>query len=184
LDWAEQKGELPSTMVQNWRNASTKVLEIEGDDWRDMNVITLDLDAHLDRFTVLKRTSYTEGSMSAYKSRTKTAIEAYRKWQANPGSSEWKPKAGSPRTGKAGSEPKAPKSTTVPSVQTSVTSVGQITGTAAVTFIDYPFPLRPGVQVRIALPDDLTGKEAARVARFVESLAITEQLQITSGNNG
>lgn len=68
LEWAEKKGELSVTTVQNWRNASTKVLEIE-DNWRDLDLVALDLDALLDRFQTLKRTSYTNGSMAAYRSR-------------------------------------------------------------------------------------------------------------------
>jgi hypothetical protein len=45
LDWAEKKGELPASTVQNWRIASTKVLEIEHD-WQELNVVDLDLEAH------------------------------------------------------------------------------------------------------------------------------------------
>lgn len=52
---------------------------------------------------------------------------------------------------------------------------------ARAPLIEYPFPLRPGVQARIALPEDLTEKDAKRLARFVESLAFSEQLAITAG---
>jgi hypothetical protein len=47
--------------------------------------------------------------------------------------------------------------------------------------------LRPGLRALIALPEDLTEKEARRVARFVESLAfsdqvsVSDQLSITTG---
>jgi hypothetical protein len=47
------------------------------------------------------------------------------------------------------------------------------------SLIEYPFPLRPGVQARLALPEDLTEREAKRLARFVESLAVSEQPAIT-----
>jgi hypothetical protein len=39
--------------VQNWRNASIKALAIE-DNWRDMNVVDFDLEAHLSRFSDLE----------------------------------------------------------------------------------------------------------------------------------
>jgi hypothetical protein len=184
LDWAEKKGELPSSMIQNWRNASTKVLEIE-DDWQNLNVVQFDLDEHINRFQILKRTNYTNGSMGAYKSRTRTAIEAYRKWLANPGSTEWKPKAGTPRTARSG-EPKStvkkstaaePVSTVDIAPPTGDVSGGHVPNRAAM--VEYPLPLRPGVQARLWLPEDLTEKEAKRVARFAESLAFTEQLAIT-----
>ena len=68
LDYAEKKGEVPTATVQNWRGASLKALEIE-DDWRDMNLVDFDLEAHLGRFETLRRTSYTASSMKAYRSR-------------------------------------------------------------------------------------------------------------------
>jgi hypothetical protein len=189
LDWAEKKGEVPTPTVQNWRNASTKVLEIE-DNWHDLDLINLDLEAHIGRFVVLKRTSYTEGSMNAYKSRTRGGIEAYRKWIANPGSSEWKPKVGGSRPTKNG-EAKTPKtgkrspaSSVTNGLQSggveSVTPSGSVGGLVAnrAAIIEYPFPLRPGVRAVLFLPEDLNDREAKRLARFVESLAITEQLAI------
>jgi hypothetical protein len=65
-------------------------LEIE-DDWRDMSVVDFDLEAHVARFEILKRTSYTSGSLRACKPRARVGIEAYHKWES--GSSEWKPKS-------------------------------------------------------------------------------------------
>jgi hypothetical protein len=53
-----------ASTVQNWRIASTKVLEIE-DDWQDVNVVDFDLEAHLRRFETLRRGAYTSGSMAA-----------------------------------------------------------------------------------------------------------------------
>jgi hypothetical protein len=47
--------------------------------------------------------------------------------------------------------------------------------------IEFPIPLRPGVQGKLILPDDLTKKEAERVAKVVSALAIEEQLAITGG---
>lgn len=113
LDRAEKKGELPSTTVQNWRNASNKVLEIE-EDWQNLNLVQFDFEAHLKTFQILKRTAYTEGSMNAYRSRTETAIESYRIWLDNPGSSEWKPKSGTPKVSKNGEPKIANRSVKVP----------------------------------------------------------------------
>jgi hypothetical protein len=36
---------VPAAAEQNWRGASLKALEIE-DDWRDMNLVDFDLEAH------------------------------------------------------------------------------------------------------------------------------------------
>jgi hypothetical protein len=186
LDWAEKKGELPPSTVANWRNASSKVLEIE-DNWRDVNVVDFDLEAHLSRFEVLKRTAYTTGSMSAYKSRTKTGIEVYRSWMT--GASDWKRKSsGSSRASKIGDRSKKSASATpatAPVVET-ILPKGEIGGHVPprTTLIEYPFPLRPGVRALIALPEDFTEMEAKRVAKFVESLAFAEQQAITTGASG
>jgi hypothetical protein len=176
LDWAEKKGELPNTTVQNWRNVATKVLEIE-DDWRNLNVVDFDLDAHLARFEILKRTSYTTSSLSAYKSRTKMGIETYRAWES--GASDWKPKgSGSARKSKARSKNSASTTPAAPAGEAIVPKrdhAGHVPAHA--TLIEYPFPLRPGVRALLALPEDLSENEAKRVARFVESLAVP-QLQL------
>jgi hypothetical protein len=48
--------------------------------------------------------------------------------------------------------------------------------------IEFPIPLRPGVQGKLILPDDLTKREAERVVKVVNALAIEEQLAITAGS--
>jgi hypothetical protein len=174
LDWAERKGELPTSTVQNWRNAATKVLEIE-DDWQDVNVAEFDLNAHLARFETLKRTSYTTGSMAAYKSRMKTGIEAYRAWES--GASDWKPKtSGSTRKVTIRAKTSASTSPAAPAGEAAAPrrDHGGFVPAHA-TLIEYPFPLRPGLRALLALPEDLSEREAQRVARFVESLAFAEQ---------
>jgi hypothetical protein len=37
--------------------------------------------------------------------------------------------------------------------------------------ITYPFPIRPGMQGKITLPEDLTRREVQRIAAFVGTLA-------------
>jgi hypothetical protein len=171
LDWAEKKGELPASTIQNWRNASGKVLEIE-DDWRDVNVAEFDLDAHIARFETLRRTAYTSSSMAAYKSRAKVGIETYRAWLSQ--SPDWKPKAsGSTRSARNGSKKTAVPLPAPPASEQKGETGGFVPHHA--TLIEYPFPLRPGLRALLALPEDLSEKEAKRVARFVESLAFAEQ---------
>jgi hypothetical protein len=41
--------------------------------------------------------------------------------------------------------------------------------------IKYPFPIRPGVQGFIQLPEDLNMREAKRIAAFVSTLAIEDE---------
>jgi hypothetical protein len=182
LDWAEKKGELATATVQNWRVASIKALEIE-DHWQDVNVIDFDLEAHLQRFETLRRTSYTSGSMNAYKSRARTGIEAYRAWQS--GASDWKPKsAGAPRRrtpkSKAPDWPNLSITGAAPSSTPRSDHGGYVP--SSTPLIEHQLPLRPGIRAHITLPEDLTEKEAMRVARFVQSLAFSsDQPAITTG---
>jgi hypothetical protein len=171
LDWAEKKGELPASTIQNWRIASTKVLEID-EGWQEQNVVNLDLEAHLSRFEVLRRTSYTSGSLNAYKSRARVGIEAYRKWES--GSSEWKPRAAIKVRVKSNNKNGTPPAETSQVRQTAVTQ-DDLPFPARTPFIEYQLPLRPGVRAHLTLPEDFTATEAKRVARFVESLAFADQ---------
>ena len=40
------------------------------------------------------------------------------------------------------------------------------------SMLDYPFPLRPGLQARLTLPEDLTVEEASRLGAFLTTLAV------------
>jgi hypothetical protein len=176
LDYAEKKGEVPAATVQNWRGASLKALAIE-DDWRDMNLVDFDLEAHLGRFETLRRTSYTASSMKAYRSRAKVGIQAYRLWLAN--SPDWKPRSvGTTRASRNGS-PKKSAGTSPPATDEKKAEAGYVPHRSPL--IEYPFPLRPGVRALITLPEDLTEAEAKRLALFVETLAVPDQRAITTG---
>jgi len=50
--------------------------------------------------------------------------------------------------------------------------------------LTYPFPLRPGLVVRISLPPDLTGRESRRLARFLETLTVDSEHLPTRAANG
>jgi len=41
--------------------------------------------------------------------------------------------------------------------------------------ITYPFPIRPGLRGSIQLPEDLTAREASRIAAFIATLAVEEE---------
>ncbi|KKL47535.1 hypothetical protein LCGC14_2334570 [marine sediment metagenome] len=40
--------------------------------------------------------------------------------------------------------------------------------------INHEYPLRPGMHVRLTLPDDMTLDEAERVIRYIKSLVLPE----------
>ena len=43
--------------------------------------------------------------------------------------------------------------------------------------IEYPFPLRPGRQAKVLLPENVTEQEVSRLVRYVESLAVNGEWQ-------
>ena len=91
-----------------------------------------------------------------------------------------------------------PRSTTEESVPptkentmtTASSSAPQLATDEPSRMIEYPFPLRPGLQARLELPEDITEQEVARLIRFVQSLAVTQewvdrgQPQETSDHHG
>ncbi len=46
-----------------------------------------------------------------------------------------------------------------------------------VAMIEYPFPLRPGLQAKVLLPENVTEQEVSRLVRYVESLAVNGEWQ-------
>lgn len=50
--------------------------------------------------------------------------------------------------------------------------------------LTYPFPLRPGIVVRISLPANLTIEESKRLGRFLDALAVDARTAVRAGANG
>ena len=45
--------------------------------------------------------------------------------------------------------------------------------------VEYPFPLRPGLQARLVLPEDLTDDEAERLTAYIRTLAVSHEWRDT-----
>jgi hypothetical protein len=169
FDWAENKHELPKSQVSNWRGASKTVLAIE-EDCEDLDLRSLDLDDFLRRFEIASRTKYKSDSLNAYKGRFRKAVETYRLWLEQ--SPDWKGAGAVTRPATNGKG----KPTTKSAGGVDTTPEPIVAG-----MINHTFPLRPGVYARLTLPEDLTSKDAQRLANFVQSLAFDDQLAITAG---
>lgn len=180
LDWATTKGQLPKPMVSNWAVAARNVLEIE-ETYEQLDLLGLDLDEFFERFRTLKRTHYSDGSMTAYRSRFRTGITAYRAWVAK--EPDWKPATSrSPqREGKIRAREAAKNGVVAPAKNSKSKTGAQNRDEAGNSeqppppppagMIEYPYPIRPGLQARLVLPEDLTVSEARRITAFVSSLA-------------
>ena len=58
-------------------------------DWESVDPATLDVEDVLRRWEMLRKNNFKAGSLNAYKSRFRKAIEDYSKWYENP--SGWRP---------------------------------------------------------------------------------------------
>jgi hypothetical protein len=181
LDYLIKKNEMVESTASALRTGCRKVLQIEAD-WQNVDMRTLDVEGLLLRFRNRYRGDLAERSISNYDQRFRSTVEMYRKWLAD--DATWRPR---PRSGTGAGSPsrstavRATKPADHPeALAASSLSVEAAAIPAETTMVTYPLPLRPGVQVRLMLPDDLTPKEAQRVSTFVSALAFEERLAITA----
>ncbi len=179
LDLAMKRGDIPQPTGVALRVGSKKVVDIDGDDQLDLR--NLDQDDLLRRFHIKSKVDLNDKSRATYEGRFRKAVSMYLKYLDN--DPTWKPK---PRASTSKTTSRAKMSAPTPSVD----DTPDTTDTSAVTppatspgpgMIEFPIPLRPGVQGKLILPDDLTKREAERVVKVVSALAIEEQLAITAG---
>lgn len=158
--------------------ASREVLRaIEPEGWEALDLRTVDVDDFTTRFERARAGKLKPESLLVYKSRFKNAIQMYFQYLENPSGWRYKPerpaaarkKPGtvSVRSESADDEPADPR------------------GVRATT-IEYPFPLRQGVVVKLHLPSDLTRPESKRLAAFIDALAVEATLSLPAyaGTNG
>jgi hypothetical protein len=172
FDYAASKGLMNKDWAATLKSATKVVLStVEPEKWESMDIESLDLDNFVQRFERLRMGDLKPDSMNVYGKRIRNAITAYREFLRSP--STWQ------YTGSRSDQPgratrRAPKTTAV-----SRTEPTEVNGGATPPgLISYPYPLRPNVVLSIALPPDLTQKEAVRLSAFLHTLAVDEQLAL------
>jgi hypothetical protein len=176
---------MSSGQIVPLRSALRKVLStVDGEDWRQRGVYDIDIELYMARFNLLTRTSYTDQSISAYKSRISKAIFWYKKRLDDP---EWVPtsevgsvwiqhgttgKFNGPQSWLYRSEG-ANKAVTVRSSDAWSSTHNQQVKEA--DFITYPFPLSEGRVARLNLPQKLNREDVARLGAFLNSLVVGEK---------
>jgi hypothetical protein len=183
LNFLIRKNEMVEATAVALRTGCRKVLDTE-DDWANVDIRTLDVDGLITRFRNKSRGDLAERSVSNYEQRFRSTVEMYRKWLEDDPS--WRPStrtrstaAAAKRTGSGTNGTKQAAEKVAPAVAPEVAPA--LDSVPAVGMVTYPLPIRPGVQGRLVLPEDLTAKEAKRIANFVSALAFDEQLAITTG---
>ena len=177
LDYAANKGLMNKDWAGTLKSAAKVVLStVEPETWESLNIENVDLDAFIQRFERLRMGDLKPDSMNVYGKRVRNAITAYRDFLRSP--STWQYNGSRSETV---SRPR--KTMKVTEKTTAINSSGAtpVSGESERSvddLITYPYPLRPGVVLRIALPPDLTAKEVARLSSFLGSLAVDEQLAL------
>lgn len=187
LNWAIAKNELVDATASALRTGCQKVLSVE-EDPNAVDLRTANLDNIIDRFKTKHRMDMKDRTREQYEQRFRQSVEMYMKWLDN--DPTWKPttrrRTSTPKPSSNGGAAKVSAPST-PNVAAETPSASQGGGTHhGPALITYPFPIRPGLQGKISLPEDLTMREAKRIAAFVSTLALeeepTQQLAITAGD--
>lgn len=165
LGYLSNKGLMNKTTASARKAAVGKVLGIL-DATEAEDVSQIDLDDTMNRFHNLEGANYTPESLSAYKSRVKSAIDDFIRYQKDP--LNFKPvlQGGSRRpidktknNARSTAEPARVRAST--QIEPPPTSVSIL-----------PIPIRPDLTIKIqGLPYDLTPAEANKIAAVVKAMA-------------
>lgn len=180
LDFMIEKGYGTAGAINPWKSAARNVFTVvEGEDYKEFDVRTFNVDEYLGRFENRSMGKYTADSLAAYRSRFRKAIDAYRSYLANP---NWKPEVKpSPRrpAGDNGSKAKGARA--------DLGSVSASTAPAATpaspALIAYPFPLKSGQLAQLHLPTQLNREDAERLTHFIRALVFDLPRQLTPGTS-
>jgi hypothetical protein len=173
LDYVSAKGILSGSTAHAYKSACSRVLSIDGENWRGMNVRGLDIDLQMERYIRLHGASAKPASLTTYQQRVRAAIELYLLFLDNPAG--FRGPGAKRRTSTSG-----PVAKTTPRVaKDEMTATPEVRipapappAEAATTLVTYPFPLRSGGMAYFQLPRDLPRGEVRRMSGFLESLAI------------
>ena len=165
--WAAAKGEMNKNTAAALKAACTQVLSAV-DGWEEVDIKSLDVEDTLRRFQNLRKREFKPRTLDAYARRFEQALDSYLAYVHNPRG--WKfqahdraarrPRSVSP-TRETGREPEY---------------AGSNRSEDVALLVEYPFPLREGVTIRLALPRDLKTAEVKRLTAFMTTLTVDFEL--------
>ena len=159
--WAAEKDEMNKNTAAALKAACTQVLSVvEG--WEDVDVMNLDVEDTLRRFQTLRKKEFKPKTLDAYTRRFKQALDSYLAYVRNPRG--WKFQAHQ----RAARPPRMPSQ--APRAGRELEHAGP-NDSADTLLVEYPFPLRESVTIRLALPRDLKLAEVKRLTAFMSTLA-------------
>ena len=178
LDNLIDKGKASKGAIDPLKIAFAKVIQtIDGDQWENTEVRTIDVGDYMARFANLTMGKYASDSLTVYKSRINKVVGWYIQFLDKPG---WTPDIQRRnRSNKATVIQTNPSTSKTISVASSVNS-GDATPQSmpsvanAPNRILYPYPLSDGQLIHISLPVKLSKIDAKRIGSFVESIAVDD----------
>lgn len=169
LDYLANKGLVPLPTIQNRKAAVNAVLGAL-DDHEVEDVSKIDVDEVMVRFSNLHGSKYTPDSMSTYKSRLRSSIDDFVRYQQNP--LGFKPTTSAIRKRKPVSGQPGPSPSLSADVTNEPASPAASSPRPSVDATILPIPIRPNLIVFIqGIPHDLTRAEAAKIANVVKAMA-------------
>lgn len=179
FDYLINHKEMVEATASALRTGCKKVLAVE-DDLGSLDLRSADVDDIVRRFKNHSRGTMKDRSVEQYEQRFRQSVEMYRKWlNQDP---DWLgARRGKSTSASNGGPRKATRTPAAPQESADVEIGSRRETASAPGMITYPLPLRPGVQARLVLPENLSRNEAKRVVNFVNALAFDEQLALTAG---
>jgi hypothetical protein len=169
LDYAEQKGYATEAQVTPLRSATRQVFStVDGKDFEAVDIRSLDIEEHLNRFENLVVGRYKQESLASYRARVKRAVAAYREYLDQKTVTAFRatrrPRAAA---GEQGASPttRPPGPAEPPRDQ----------------LVEYPFPLRSGDFAYLRLPPLLEREDAERLSGFIRALVHEPQRSLPPG---
>jgi hypothetical protein len=180
FDYLINRKEMVEATASALRTGCKKVLAVE-DDLANLDLRSADVDDIVRRFKNHSRGSMKDRSVEQYEQRFRQSVEMYRKWlNQDP---DWLGTRRSKAPSASNGAPrKATRAVAAPQALADARETSAPEAPPAPGMITYPLPLRPGMQARLVLPEDLSRNEAKRITNFVSALAFDEQLAITTGD--
>lgn len=164
LDYLAAKGLMNPTTARSRKASANAVLGILSDE-EASDVTTINLDDVMTRFHNLQGANFTPDSMATYKSRTKSAIEDFVRYQQNPLGF----KASTPNGAR---KPRRPEGNRAPEeARREETGQPETVSRPLVSDNIFPIPLRSNLTVYVqGLPHDLTAAEGKKLANVLLAL--------------
>ncbi|MFZ5994232.1 MAG: hypothetical protein ACOYU4_04530 [Thermodesulfobacteriota bacterium] len=163
--WAAEKGLMNKNSALSLKTACANVLSVI-DDWESIDITSIDVEDVITRFKNIQAKKYKPQSLETYAKRFRNAFESYIEYIQDPGA--WKPASRQIQTTNSSANFKSKKKSSIQKDDDQIVSQ-QPSGRG---LIDYPFPLREGVTVRLMLPRDITVNEVKRLNAFMSTLAV------------